>query len=204
MVKAFDAKTSTYGYGNTDYEAKQDLKFNILRKDITADPNWVKRREDMHSWCPMPNILHIDGITSIVAANGTLTNTATGKSVVLKDEPLAQFISLYFLVGDVISFSDFSITYADTIDMFFGSVAPEVGHLGDLPPIKPGSTSAARNVHYIEDIAFVAEVDNSSEILISDFNKLISVEVPLGVSYDAIIAYGFAKLGKRYNGDVLL
>lgn len=204
MITAFDAKSRTYGYGITNEEAQKELHFNMLRKDITLDPVWVERRKSMHSWCPMPNILHLDGITSIIAANGTLTNTANSKSVVLRNEPLAQFVSLYYLLGGVISFEDFCITYADSIDDFFAKVAPEVGRLGDLPPIKPGSTSAVSNAHYIDDIAFVAEVNNSSEIIMSDFSQIISVEVPLGVSYDAILAYGFAKLNKRFNGEVLL
>lgn len=204
MITAFDAKSSTYGYGNTNDEAQEDLKFNMLRKDINVDPEWVQRREMMHSWCPMPNILHLDGITSVIAANGTLTNTATKKSVALRKEPLAQFVSLYYLLGESIPFADFCITYADTIDTFFSRVAPEVGHLRDLPPIKPGSTAAARDVHYIRDVAFVAEGATTREIVISDYKKIISVEVPLGVSYDAIIAYGFAKLNKRYNGDILV
>lgn len=204
MITAYDSQSHVYGYGNTKQEAEEDLQFNILRRDITRDSAWVERRKQMHSWCPTPNLLHLDGITSIVASNGTLTNTSTGESVVLKNEPLAQFSSLYYLIGDTISFADFCITYAATIDEFFGRVAPRIGHLGDLPPIRPGTTTAATNAHYIDDVAFVAEVANSNEILISDYNKILAIEVPLGVSYDSIIAYGFAKLHKRYNGEVLI
>ncbi len=204
MITAFDAKSSTYGYGLTKEEAQRELEFNRLRKDISSNNDWVIRRQKMHSWCPMPHIMHIDGITSIVADNGTLTNTATNKSVALRNEPLSQFISLFYLLGDAVSFEDFCITYAETIDTFFSRVAPEVGHLGDLPPIKPGSTSDVSDVHYIGHIAFVAEVVNSSDIVISNNKKMIKVEVPLGVSYDAVLAYGFAKLNMRYNGQTLL
>ena len=205
MFREYDAQMHIYGYGNTEEEAISELAFNKLKRDITVDKDWVERRKLLHSWCPTPNSIYFTGVTSVIYNNGTLTNTNTGKSVVVKDEPLSQFISLYYVLNREVSFADFCITYSKTIDEFFKGIAPNSWSMKDFPDFKPGELSSDITIlHKIDNRAFVGESTNHNVLVCSNYKDLIEVDVPIGVPVKNMVAYGLAKLGYLYNGEVLV
>ena len=205
MYTEYDAKLRLYGYGQTQEEALQELKFYILREDINRDEACVKRRESMKSWCPTDNCIQFTGIAAIVYKDGNLINTKTGRSVKLKDEPLSQFITLYYLLDKEITFEDFCITYADTIDEFFSNISPNSGRLRDFPVCKPGSfLNDVKAMHAIDKILAVAELKSSSSIVITDYRKMIELPIPIGVPMKNILAYALAKLGLLFDGEHIL
>lgn len=205
MFREYDAKMRVYGYGTTREEAISELAFNKLKRDINVDSNWVERRKQLHSWCPTDTSIYFTGITSVLYTNGTLINTTTGQSVALKDEPLSQFISLYYLLNHEVSFADFCITYSKTIDEFFDVVAPNSWHIKDFPDFKPGNLSNDITIlHQIDNRAFVGENTEHTLLVCSNYTDIIEVDVPIGVPIRNMVAYGLAKLGFIYNGEVLM
>lgn len=205
MFEEYDAVTRLYGYGETKEQALQELQFYILRDDITRDQEWVTRKEKLHSWCPTDNSLVFTGITAIVYENGMLTNTKTGISAPLRNEPLEHFITLYYLLNKEITYADFCITYSESINRFFSCISNNAGQVKDFPVCKPGILSRnCKAVHLISDRALVAELNNSSSVVVSDFNQILEIPVPIGVPVMNIVAYGFSKLGFLFNGVNLI
>lgn len=203
MHEKFNSKYRIWGYGDSEEEALSELKINIAREDITADDDWMKRRELLHSWCPFPNVLHIDGVTSIIAENGKLTDTVSKESVGIVNEPLSQFITLYKLLHNKVTYLDFIITYAESIDTFFENIAPNVGSMRDFPATKPGVFNNIRCIHYIHRSLFVGE-GNDGRLTVTCENNALSVDMPVGVNPHSLIAYCYAKMGHCYTKEVFI
>jgi hypothetical protein len=203
MFTERDPRTKIMGFGSTKEEAQLELEFNKARSDISNDLSgiYLERRKELYSWLPLPTMLVIKSVCGISYDSTTseLTNTATGKSVILEKKPLCQYLCLFNLIDGQISFEDFTVTVGKEIDSFMSSISADIGHLDDFPYTKPGDMTDAIDIHYLSCGGFVSETKNNS-LIVCNSKTILSIDLMEGIHKDCLIAYGLAKLGILYDG----
>lgn len=201
MFTKFDQKTKIMGFGSTEEEAEEELRFNMARHDINSDTSgyYLKRRQELYSWMPLPTLLAIKSLGSISYTNGILQNTVTKKIIEVEPKPLAHYLYLYYILDGKVSFKDFTVTMAKEVNGFLSNISPFFGTLDDFPYTKPGSISDAVNIHYLKCGGFVCDT-NTGSILVCDGTHVLSVDLLDNIDKDCLISYGLAKLGIAYNG----
>lgn len=202
MFTKFDQKTKIIGFGTTEEEAEKELRFNMARHSIASDTSgyYAKRRKELYSWRPLPTLLAIKSLCSISYSEGKLYNTVTKKSVDITPKPLSHYLYLYFILGGIVSFEDFTIAMSKEINEFLANISPEFGILDDFPYIKPGNLQDATDIHYLKCGGFVCETKTGS-ILVCNGSRVLAVDLIEGIDRDCLISYGLAKLGIVYNGQ---
>ena len=202
MHTDYSSKFKVVGFGRTPEEAKEELAFNIARQNLDNDPTGIykKRREQLYSWLPLPNILSIREVLAISYENGFLRNNKTGEQLYIRPTKLAHYLFLFNLMGNDISFSDFTLVIGKEIDNFLANISPIFGKLDDFPYCKPGDMMDAINVTNYSHGCFSCDTKQGSEVLVCDGTKVLSIEIPEDVDKACIIAYGFAKMGIMFDG----
>lgn len=201
MIMKYDHKTNIVGIGATEEEAEAELKFNLLRHDISYDKDgyYMKRRSELYSWLPLNNVFSIKSLCSICVRDGRMFNTTTGVSMSIEPKYLSHYLYMFFLLDGLVSFDDFTITMAAEVNQFLGNISSVFGTLDDFPYTKPGHLDTTTAIHTLPCGAYVYET-TTSEIVVSDKNKSYAIDVPNGVDVNCMVAYGLAKLGVIYNG----
>lgn len=202
MFTKFDSKSRMMGFGNTEEEAIEELNFNKARVSIKNDETgyYAKRREELFSWMPLPTLLAIRSIGSIVYSDGCLENTVTQKRIKIQPKPLAHYLYLYSILDGKVSFNDFTITMSKEVNKFLSNISPEFGTLDEFPYVKPGDLVDATDIHYLSCGGFICDTRNGS-ILVCNDQRTLSIDLIDGVDKECLIAYGLAKLGIGYNGQ---
>lgn len=130
--------------------------------------------------------------------DGCLRDLKSGKTLYLKFKPLSHYLYLFQLLGDYISYEDFTVTIGKEVVAFLRNISPMFGTLKDFPYIEPGDLREAINIVNYPHRCF--KCNTIDEVLVSDGNRVFSAEIPYGVDEDCISAYCFAKLSIAYNG----
>lgn len=201
MIMKYDYKTNIVGIGATEAEAEAELKFNLLRHDISLDEDgyYMRRRSELYSWLPLSNVFSIKSLCSICVQNGRMFNNVTGVSMAVEPKHLAHYLYMFFLLDGMVTFDDFTITMSAEVNQFFKNISDVFGTLDDFPYTKPGHLESTTAIHVLPCGASVYET-TTGEIVVSDKRKSYAIDVPAGVDVNCIIAYGLAKLGIIYNG----
>ena len=201
MFTKFDQKTKIMGFGSTEVEAEEELRFNMARHDIGSDVSgiYLKRRQELYSWMPLPTLFAIKSIGSVSYEKGYLQNTVTKKVIEVEPKPLAHYMYLYYILDGKVSFEDFTITMAKEVNSFLSNISDCFGTLDDFPYTKPADISDAVNIHHLKCGGFVCDTKTNSIIVCNGY-RMLSIDLIDGIDKDCLIAYGLAKLGVAYNG----
>lgn len=201
MVTKFDPRTKSMGFGFTEEEAEEELLVHNARQNIDLDTSgyYKKRRDELFSWLPLPNLFSIKSLCSITYQDGYMMNTSTGLKIAVEEKPLAHYLYLFYLIGGKVTYSDFTVTMAKEVNQFFANISDKFGTLDEFPYTKPGQLTDAVDMHYLCCGGFVCRTKVKS-ILVCNDKQILSVDLIDGIDTDCLIAYGLAKLNIVYNG----
>jgi len=202
MYVSSSKKHKVTGFGATQEEAVADCQMYIARACIEDDVTdiYKRRREELHAWLPLPNLLSIKGVACLKYEDGFITNLKTGEQIYCTPYPYAQYLYLYPLLGHDLSFTDFTIAVKREIDIFLNNISTTYGKLDDFPQIKPGDLMKAVSVEHLNQACFYARTNTQGELLVCNGSQVVSVEMGEEVHESCILAYAFSKLGLIYDG----
>lgn len=126
------------GFGLTDKEASADVYVNSCMTSLSNDTKnlFTKRREDIRPWMPKSNMLHLSGIGCLLYDNMKITETGTGKQVLVAATGDSIFYYLSELFGSKLSYSDIVCVLREEIDMFFRNISDEFVLIEEMPLIQ--------------------------------------------------------------------
>lgn len=136
------------GFGVSMNEALEDAYVNSCIGDISMDTKgiFIKRREQICPWMPKSNMLHLSGIGCLVYDKGKITETRTGKQVLVAATRDSVFYYLSTLFGDRLSYSDIVCVLRNELDTFFTNISKEFIPITDLPLIQVQQEDSFRPV----------------------------------------------------------
>lgn len=197
MIKLQDYKTKIVGYGIDKEEAAAELMFNLIRNNITLSKEYMRRRNEIFAWLPLPNVLSIKGKTTIVYKDGTLQDTVTGEIIQVQPLPLSHYLYLYYLLGRYLSFEDFTITIAEEVNKFLNNISPDFGNIDDFPYLEINNDIPVTGIHQFDFPAFVGETEDGYS---AAYDKtLVHVASIDGINSQCLVSYCLARVGVAYN-----
>lgn len=144
-MPAFIKQTnSAIGFGLSKEEAENDAYINscIIGLSNDKEQRFIKRREELHPWMPLPNVLHISGVGCLVYENRKIKETASGKTIVVAATGNAIFQYIALLFGRKLSYTDIVCVLREELDTFFLNISNEFVPIRDMPIIQTQRESA--------------------------------------------------------------
>lgn len=144
-MPAFIKTTKTsVGFGISSDEANEDAYINACTISLANDVEnkFRKRREELHPWMPLPNVLHISGIGCLVYENKKITETASGTTVIVASTGISVFQYLSILFERRLKYTDIVCTVRAEFDTFFTNISDEFMTIKDMPLIQTQRESA--------------------------------------------------------------
>lgn len=196
MPVFIEQKQTAIGFGISRAEAKEDLYNNACMVTLANDTKGVfaKRREELHPWMPLPNMLHISGVGCLLYEDMKITETSTNKTIVVAATGASIFRYLSVLFEDKLSYTDIICVLREEIDTFFLNISEEFTPISSLQVIQVqkesddfipsaiystsynfviGCVEDAIGIKYSgEDCYYVAQVNKSSEQIDSLYRLL--------------------------------
>lgn len=139
MKMAYDS----VGYGITEEEATEDAYINSCTRSLNNDVEmrFKNRREELHPWMPLPNMLHISSVGCLVYENKQILETASGNRLVVASTGGSIFRYLANLFGRRLTYTDIVCVLREEIDTFFLNISKEFTPIKDMQIISTQSES---------------------------------------------------------------
>lgn len=126
------------GFGLSNEEATADAYVNGCMTSLADDTKgiFIDRRESIRPWMPKSNMLHLSGIGCLLYDNMKITETNTGKQVLVAATGDSIFYYLSELFGNKLSYSDIVCVLREELDTFFMNISDEFVLIEDMPLIQ--------------------------------------------------------------------
>lgn len=202
MNTSKDNETGIVGLGLTPEEARESMRFYVERSGKLSQET-LKRRKEIHTWLPRPNILHVTGVGAIQYKDNRFINLVTGRKVPVYVKPLSHYLCLYSAFDGRLSFKDFTVTISQEVNRFLSNISDKFLTLDDFPYISPGETTTIKWSHICEDpsMAIIETQNDTITLRVRGIDYV--VDKIMGVDYDCLISYLFAYAGYTYDGTKL-
>ena len=199
MVVRYDSKYNSHGYGLTAWEADESLRMNTLRlKKNESNPRIA--------WLPLPNLLQVKDVCTVIYEDGYLINNKTGKTVYVVPQYLGHFKYLFYVLDGLVSYEDFTTKMCQTVDTFLANISAKFGSISEFPEIKPETSIITTVSGTVTDIG--DQIYYSPSYIIYFSNKHLTLRsTTMCDQYptDSIITYLMAESDVLCNGkDVKL
>lgn len=126
------------GFGATREEAIEDCYIAKCIASLSNDTEekFTKRREELHPWLPMSNLLHISGVGCLMYKDYRIIETKSGRSVSLLRKDGSIFYYMSQLFQDSLSFTDIAVVLRPEIEQFFKNISEEFASIKEYPQIQ--------------------------------------------------------------------
>lgn len=143
MLAFMKMSYDSVGYGITESEAAEDAYINSCTRSLSNDTEmrFKDRRDELHPWMPLPNMLHISGVGCLVYENKQIRETASGNRVAVASTGGSIFRYLANLFGRKLSYTDIVCVLREEIDTFFLNISKEFIPIKDMQIISTQSES---------------------------------------------------------------
>lgn len=140
------------GFGLTSDEATDDAYVNACILSLANDDKqkFVNRREELHPWMPTANVLHISSIGCLVYKDMKITETRTGKTIMIAATGISIFQYLAALFGTRLSYTDIVCVLREELDTFFQNISTDFVMLKNMSVIQVQRESA----DFIPDVLY--------------------------------------------------
>lgn len=146
---------NSIGFGLSYEEATADAYVNSCMVSLQNDKDGIftKRRKEISPWMPKANMLHLSGIGCLIYEEMKITETGTGKQVLVATTGDSIFFYLAELFGDKLSYSDIVCVIREEIDAFFTNISNEFILIEDMSLIQVQQES----VNFKPDVLYTTE-----------------------------------------------
>lgn len=126
------------GFGLTQEEATIDAYVGSCIPTLLSDTDgrFTERRKELCPWMPTSSMLHISGVGCLVYDDGKITETRSGKQVIVAATGDSIFYYLSTLFGGRLSYTDIVCVLREEIDTFFQNISKDFVSIESMPIIQ--------------------------------------------------------------------